>query len=80
MSGTAKSKGFLVNLEVVGVQSWCERIERPVTNKKIVEAVKRKKVLPDARIRAESHSDYGGTVFASNLPVGSYFIVPGSEK
>lgn len=79
---STKKRGFLVKFENVGPgrRNWKERIERPVTDAKIVAAVKRKKALTGKGIDAQEHSDYGGMIFDGNLPVGSYFIVPGSEQ
>lgn len=82
MSAAKKSKGFLVKFENVGggKRNWEERIERPVTDAKIIAAVKRKKALASKGIDAEETTDYGGIIFAGGRPVGSYFIVPGSEQ
>lgn len=82
MSAVKKSKGFLVKFENVGggKRNWEERIERPVTDAKIVAAVKREKALKSTAITAHEHSDYGGMIFAHGYPVGSYFIVPGSDR
>lgn len=79
---TKNEKGFLVRFEDVGggKRNWEERIGRPVTDAKIVAAVKREKALKSTVITAHEHSDYGGMIFAHGASVGSYFIVPGSEK
>lgn len=79
---TAGQRGFLVKFNSVGRGrlNWEERIERPVTNEKIVKAVKRKKALASKAVDAESTSDYGGAIYAGDRPAGDYFIVPGSEK
>lgn len=73
--------GFLVKFNNVGRNRTCweERIERPVSNEKIVAAVKRKKLLASQHIDAESTSDYGGVIVAGIQTIGDYFIVPGSE-
>lgn len=73
--------GFLVQFNNVGrnKQSWEQRIERPVSDAKIVAAVKKKRVLMSNEIEAESTSDYGGRIYAGDQQVGDYFIVPGSE-
>lgn len=80
--GAKTSKGFLVKFESVGRArlNWEERIERPVTDAKIVAAVKRKKALASKGIDAQETTDYGGIIFAGDRPAGSYFIVPGSES
>lgn len=77
-----KEKGFLVRFMDVGARhlNWEERIERPVTDAKIVKAVQRKKALASKGIDVGGSSDYGGTIFAGDRETGRYLIVPGSEK
>ena len=82
MTKNNKEKGFLVRFMDVGARhlEWEERIERPVTDAKIVEAVKRKKALMSKGIETGGSSDYGGTILAGGREVGRYLIVPGSER
>jgi hypothetical protein len=73
---------FLVRFMDVGARhlEWEERIEGPVTDAKIVGAVKRKKALMSKGIETGAFSDYGGTILAGGREVGRYLIVPGSER
>lgn len=82
MSNNDKKKGFLVKFIGVGSRclEWEERIERPVTEAKIVKAVKRRKALASKGIETGGDSDYGGSILAGGREVGRYLIVPGSER
>lgn len=82
MTKNNKDKGFIVRFMGVGARhlEWEERIERPVTDAKIVKAVKRKKALMSQGIETGGSGDYSGTLFAGGREVGRYLIVPGSEK
>lgn len=82
MANNDKEKGFLVRFMGVGARhlEWEERIERPVTDAKIVKAVKRRKVLASNGIETGGDSDYGGIILAGGREVGRYLIVPGSER
>jgi hypothetical protein len=82
MTNNDKEKGFLVRFMGVGARrlEWEERIERPVTDAKIVKAVKRRKALDSKWIETGGDSDYGGIILAGGREVGRYFIVPGSER
>jgi hypothetical protein len=74
--------GFLVRFigDGRGKVSWEQRINRPVTDAKLREAVRWKKVLASREIDVDSgDSDYGGYVTAGGRAVGRFLIVPGSE-
>lgn len=82
MANRDRKKGFLVRFMGVGTRhlEWEERIERPVTDAKIVKAVTRRKALASKGIELEGNSDYGGIILAGGREVGRYLIVPGSER
>ena len=72
--------GFIVRFMGVGVRllEWEERIERPVTEAKIVKAVRRRKALSSKGIETRVDND-GGTLLAGGREVGRYSVVDGSE-
>lgn len=75
-------KGFLVRFAVqtaTACVKWKERIERPVSDEKIVKAVKLAKVVLSMDVDAQTTSDYGGIILAGGRPCGDYFIEIGSE-
>ncbi len=82
MAKSSEGRGFLVRFMDVGARrlGWEERIARPVTEAKIVEAVQRKNALASRGIETGGSSDYGGTILAGGREVGRYLIVPGSER
>jgi hypothetical protein len=73
---------FLVRFFDVGRNKvcWEERITRPVSDQKILAAVKKKKALASKGVDIDSGgSDYTGYITAGSRAVGRFLIVPGSE-
>jgi hypothetical protein len=74
-------KGFVVQFSDVGrgKQSWSQRITRPVTDSKLVKAVKDKKALVSRGIDVEETGDYAGIFVTGGCYVGKYRILMDTE-
>lgn len=70
---------FTVRFEDVGARhlTWEEPITRPVTDVKLIKAIKRKGALCSRGIDVVDTGDYAGAIYVGMFRrVGTYFIVP----